>query len=87
MNEDDEPDGQPAPDDARFHRMQPGEIPPELAAILEAQQRQFAEARELNLITMGMQAAGLHECFTSLVGAGFTESQALYYMAKVNSGI
>lgn len=88
MDEDDELGDQQesAPGD-RFARMQPGEIPLELAAMLEAQQRQLAEGREMNLLSMGMQAAGLHECFISLVGAGFSESQALYYMAKVNAGL
>jgi hypothetical protein len=87
MHEDDDPDGRPqTPDDGRFARMQ-GDIPPELAAMLEAQRQQFAEAREMNVLSMGMQAAGLHECFVSLVGAGFTESQALYYMAKATPGL
>ena len=67
--------------------VQPGAIPPELAAAMEAQQQRHAEAREMNVLSMGMQAAGLHECFTSLAGAGFSESQALYYMAKATPGL
>jgi hypothetical protein len=67
--------------------MQPGAIPSELVAALEAQRQQLAASQEMNGIGMGMQAAGLHECFLALVGAEFTESQALYYMAKATPGL
>ena len=66
----------------------PGAVPPELAAAIEAQAQQFAQAREMGALGISMQAAGLHECFVALTAPDlFTESQALYYMAKCNSGI
>ena len=66
----------------------PGSLPPELAAAIEAQAQQFAGAREMNVIGIAMQAAGLHECFIALTGPDlFTEAQALYYMAKCNGGL
>src|ERR1700722_1369838 len=60
----------------------PGAVPPELAAAIEAQAQQFAQAREMGALGISMQAAGLHECFMALTAPDlFTESQALYYMA------
>jgi hypothetical protein len=68
--------------------VQPGTLPPELAAAMEAQAQQLAGAREMNGIGMGMQAAGLHECFLALTAPErFTEAQALYYMAKATPGL
>jgi hypothetical protein len=64
-----------------------GALPPELAAAMEAQAQQMASAREMNVIGMGMQAAGLHECFLALAAAGFPEAAALYYMAKCTPGL
>ena len=69
----------------------PGSLPPELAAIIEAQAQQMAGAREMNGLSMDMQAAGLHECFIALTTPPgpdrFTPSEALYYMGKCSPGI
>jgi hypothetical protein len=68
--------------------VEPGAIPSELAEALEAQRQQLAASREMNGISMGMQAAGLHECFLALTAPErFTEAQALYYMAKATPGL
>jgi hypothetical protein len=80
------------PDDARnmFQRLTEG-LPPGMRQAMEGYASQFAREQEIGQIDMGMQVTALHSYFVMLTTpAGperFTESQALYYLAKLTPGL
>lgn len=80
------------PDDARnmFQRLTDG-LPPGLRQAMEGYAAQFAQAQELGQIDMGMQVTALRQYFAMLTTPPgpdrFTESQALYYLAKLSPGL
>lgn len=80
------------PDDAQnmFRRLTDG-LPPGLRQAMEGYAAQFAQAQELGQIDVGLQVSGLHSYFTMLTTPPgperFTESQALYYLAKLSPGL
>jgi len=82
----------PDPDETQnmFRRLTDG-LPPGLRQAMEGYAAQFAQAQELGQIDMGMQVSALHSYFVMLttpVGPDrFTESQALYYLAKLSPGL
>ena len=82
-SDDDTSDDDP---EAMFQRLT-GELPPGLRQVMDAYAAQVARAQELGQMDLRMQATALHEYFGLLVSAGFTESQSLYYLAKIASGI
>ena len=79
----------PDPDDP-FQRLTGG-IPDGLREILEAYAGRVAQAQELSQIDMGMQVTALRQYFTLLTTPPgpdrFTETQALYYLAKLTPGL
>lgn len=76
------------PDDARnmFQRLTEG-LPPGFKQVMDAYAAQMAQQQEMGQIDMRMQATALHEYFVLLVSAGFTESQSIYYLAKLTPGL
>lgn len=71
---------------ATFQRLT-GNLPPGLKQVMDAYAAQVARAQELGQMDFQMQATALHEYFCLLTGAGFTESQSLYYLAKIGAGL
>jgi hypothetical protein len=71
---------------AMFQRLT-GSLPPGFKQVMDAYAAQMAQQQEMGQIDMRMQATALHEYFILLVSAGFTESQSLYYLAKLTPGL
>ena len=82
----------PDPDETQnmFQRLTGG-LPPGLREAMEAYAGQVAQAQEFGQIDTGMQVSGLHSYFVMLTTPPgperFTESQALYYLAKMSPGL
>lgn len=80
----------PTPDDPQdmFTRLTNG-LPPGLRQAMEGYAAQWAREQELGQIDMSMQVTALHSYFVMLTTPSgpdrFTESQALYYLAKIGS--
>ena len=85
--------GQNDPDDPRnlFHRLTGAALPDGLREIMEAYAAHVAQAQELGQIDMSMQVTALHSYFDLLTTPPgpdrFTETQALYYLAKLTPGL
>jgi len=82
----------PDPDETQsmFRRLTEG-LPPGIRQAMEGYAAQFAQAQEMGQIDMGMQVSALHSYFVMLTTPPgpdrFTESQALYYLAKLSPGL
>lgn len=74
--------------ESMFQRLT-GNLPPGLRQAMEGYAAQWAREQELGQIDMGMQVSALHSYFLMLTTPPgpdrFTESQALYYLAKIGS--